>query len=70
MQENKIEIVQELHRLLMNTRAGAEIIDMYYTEEDFSETVVIKYMSGAKKYINVTADSGIALIRDVVKEIH
>lgn len=69
MHENKIEIVQELHRLLMHTRAGADIIDMYYVEKDFSETVIIKYMSGAKKYINVTADSGIALISDVIKNI-
>lgn len=69
--EDKTQITQDLHRVLMSTRAGADIIDMYYSKlPDHTETVTIRYVNGYKKVINVTMDSGAALIRDVMKELN
>lgn len=71
MKEDKTQIIQNLHKVLMSTRAGMDIIDMYYSKLPHdTEIVTIRYVNGCKKEINVSCDSGIAMIRDVMKEIY
>ena len=69
MEENKVEITQKLCELLQMTRFGADIAKMDYVTENYDETVIVTFNNGYQKRINVTADSGRAMIADVVKYI-
>lgn len=66
--ENKEEIIKRLKLLLMATRAGREIVDMYLELDGAGETVNILFENGTKK-VDVTADSGIAIIKDVINKL-
>lgn len=66
MSENKSEIVQKLKELLQITRAGSGIRDLILDE--WERCVAIEYECGSKQ-VDITGDSGIALIRDVVKRV-
>lgn len=67
MRESKQEIVIRLGILLKATRAGEDIKVLRLSEdEDF---VTIVWENGYKKDICVEADSGIALIRDVMNAL-
>lgn len=65
--EDKKDIVIRLKVLLMATRAGRKIDTMILSEDQ--STVTVQFKNGCKKEICVEADSGIALIRDVMKAI-
>lgn len=69
--ENKARIVNQLFRLLRMTRDQEALIGLEYNKDSktFDETVVAIYRSGRKQEINVSMDSGIALIRDVVRAL-
>lgn len=69
--ENKARIVNQLFRLLRMTRDQEALIGLEYHHDNktYEETVVAIYRSGRKQVINVTADSGIALIRDVARAL-
>ena len=73
--EDKVIITEALLDLLKLTRAGAELESLTYSRdpETFDETVTAKWIleDGRDYYtpIDVTADSGIALIKDVCKAI-
>ena len=64
--ENKELIVMELCTLLKHTRAGDDIKDLVYDEEH--ETVEI-IGDSYRTLANVACDSGIALIKDVLRKI-
>lgn len=65
--ENKKEIVIRLGILLKVTRAGDDIKMLTLSEdEDF---VTIIWENGYRKDVCVEADSGIALIRDVMNAL-
>lgn len=67
--ENKSLITKALHLTLL--LAGQDIDDMEYTKrEDYEEIVTIRYKNGYTKNVCVTADSGVALMRDVLAQIH
>lgn len=66
-EENKRVIVQKLKELLWVTRAGSRISDLVLNEQQ--DEVVIVYESGGSKKVNICADSGLAIIRDVAKGI-
>ncbi len=65
--ENKEDIVRRLKLLLMATRAGSNIADLILNEE--KEQVIILFRHGGTHVVNIAADSGIAIIRDVVKAL-
>jgi hypothetical protein len=66
--EDKAAIVKALLRALQMTRLG--ITDMTYRcDKCNSEIVFVTFADGSKKLINVTADSGTQLIRDIVERI-
>lgn len=69
MMENKANITQRLLLCLMATRAGEDIEDMSYGEINREEIVTIRFEHGRTLHVNVTADSGIALIQDVIKAL-
>lgn len=66
--ENKNKIVSLLKDLLKATRAGSNIEDMLFDEK--KEKVEIQYEDGSKRKVDVAADSGIAMIVDVLKVIY
>lgn len=82
MKENKAEIVKKLEELINLTREAK--VELQYEKDYilknyageaigiFSEAVVIRRVDNSGSYIigvaNVSCDSGIALIRDVMKQ--
>ena len=70
MTENKREIIQTLLPALQKTRRFCDLDNLYYiTTEDCDEKVVALYANGCTRKVNVTGDSGWALIRDIVNGI-
>lgn len=67
MEENKKDIVSRLSVLLKATRAG-EDIDQLELSEDESEVRII-FITGYERTVNVECDSGMALIRDVIRNL-
>lgn len=72
MEESKKEILKELLKLLRMTRAGCTLVDLEY-EADLEvsniEIVIATFQGGGRKIIDVTADSGVAMIKDVIRRI-
>ena len=69
MHEDKQDILNKLLEALVLTRAGWSLTDLEYKRESGLETVTAVFANGTKKRINVSCDSGIALIRDVCRQI-
>lgn len=70
MNENKQQVCEKLLELLNMTRAGEDIIALTYTKDEHNEEyVTIQWGNGYRQPVCVTADSGIALIRDVTTKI-
>lgn len=65
--ENKKDILVQLKVLLNMTRAGMEIKEMVLSED--GNFVSIVWKDGYRKKVCVEADSGIALVRDVMNAI-
>lgn len=65
--ENKEEIVLLLKLLLMATRAGSDIADL--TLDGDRKKVSIVFKTGYRREVNIEGDSGIAIIRDVVRTL-
>ena len=82
MRENKAEIVKKLEETINLTREAKVELEYkrYYLVKNYagetigmySEAVVIRRVDNSGSYIigvaNVAADSGVALIRDVMKQ--
>ena len=69
MAENKNEIVQDLCRLLQKTRYGDDITGMEYSEERYGEYVYVTYNNNCQRKVDISGDSGIAIIKDILKNI-
>ena len=67
--ENKERITHQLMLCILATRAGEDISDMSYFKGSGDEWVSITFKDGSWLPVNVTADSGIALIKDVSKAL-
>ncbi len=65
MEENKKEIVGRLSILLKATRAGWNL-DRLKLSEDQKEVLII-FRTGCEKRVNIECDSGIAVIKDVIR---
>ena len=66
--EDKREIVESLYKTLIKTRKWSDdIAEMFYIRNENEETVVIRlYEGNAEMFVDVTGDSGMALIKDVI----
>ena len=60
----KTELVQKLAELLRMTRLDIENLELLD-----KNTVMIHYECGSTKAVDITADSGIAIIRDVCRHV-
>lgn len=69
MKENTFIICQRLLKLIQATRAGTNVIDIEYFSNDFTDDahVDITWANGSVKRVDVTCDSGIAMIKDVLR---
>lgn len=65
--ENKENIVKRLKLLLMITRAGSNIADLILSENQ--KKVIILYRLGGISEVDIEGDSGIAIIKDVLKKM-
>ena len=65
--EDKQRICDRLLETLKLTRLGTDLIDLDYIKE--SEIVVAHFEGGHKVDINVACDSGIAMIKDIIRAI-
>ena len=71
MKENTFILCQRLLKLVQATRAGADVVDIEYFRNNHTDDahVNIIWASGHIKRVDVTADSGIAMIKDVLEQI-
>lgn len=69
-EEDRDQIVRILQELIQHTRAGAELVALRRIpgkDPAKYESVEAEFMSGGKKRQGIEEDSGIAIIRDVLK---
>ena len=68
--ENKEKIIKKLERVYKDTRLGISSL-VYRTTDDGGEyvDVMVHHLSRPWLTVNITADSGAALIYDVAKAI-
>lgn len=68
--EDKDEICELLCKTLQATRQHRDLEAIHYQMLDNGdETVTVKWSKGGTTIVNVTADSGIAMIRDILRAI-
>ena len=69
--EDKQRICDLLLPVLQATRGGSNLVALEYENDKYNhlEFVTAKFRSGGTKVADVTADSGIALIYDVMRQI-
>ena len=69
--ENKQQILNLFLKTIKETRHCKDIKALEYKKdtEYYKETVTIKFDNGKEKTVNVTADSGLAMIEDVLKRL-
>lgn len=65
--EDKQKICDLLLPALQATRNLHDLVELKYNEE--TETVTAHFLNGAQKRANVVADSGTAMIKDIIKQI-
>lgn len=65
MEENKSAIVNALLPAIQATRHGSDVMTMLYVNDNGRETVYIKDYDGNTIPVNVSLDSGTAMIRDI-----
>lgn len=65
--ENKAEIAKKFCDTLRMTREFEELQSLEYAHDDYREYVTATFKNGYTKEINVAHDSGIAMIRDIIK---
>lgn len=69
-EEDRDQIVRILQELLQHTRAGENLVNLRRIPGERpikDETVEAEFVNGTKKWTSIEADSGIAIIRDVLK---
>ena len=69
MDEDKQKICDLLLLALQAASAGRRLVNLIYAVEPGKETVTAVFQSGGKKVADVTADSGTALIYDIMRQI-
>lgn len=70
MAEDKKNVVEKLTKLIKQTREGKRIKNIVYKKGNGDDEFVIINYIGYMKMIDVTADSEIALMRDILAGIN
>lgn len=70
MHEDKQTICDHLCKALRATNYGEDIVVLTYAAlSEAEERVIVTYKSGYSREINVSCDSGYAMIRDIMKNV-
>ena len=70
MEENKQKILDAFCEALQMTRHGAYIGSLRYMKcKDGEEYVEIVYATGNQTFVNVSLDSGIAMMKDIIRAV-
>lgn len=68
MEEDKAKIARSFAEVLKMTAAYKDLRDLTYTKTaDSDEFVLVEFRNGRTKGINVHWDSGIAMIKDIIR---
>ncbi len=69
--EDKQKICDLLCKTLQATSNAWDVVSITYQVDDDSDTqtAIVEFQSGGKRYINVSWDSGTALIRDIMEHL-
>ena len=65
--EDKQKILDLLLPTLQATRENADLKELTYKAQNNNEIVICKFESGFELFVNVTMDSGMAMIRAVLR---
>ena len=68
--EDKANICRLLLGVLQQTRQCRDLVELEYINNDGDEYVNAVFACGSSVPINVTADSGIAMILDITKSMY
>ena len=69
MKEDKQKILDLLLPTLQETRALDDLMSLVYVKTEQDEERVIAIFPAGDKIVNITMDSGVAMIQDVIKGI-
>ena len=69
MIENKAKICSALCETLKLTRAGEDLTALQYIQKEDREMVILVFNDVHYIKVDVTADSGIAMMKDILKEL-
>ena len=67
MKEDKQKILDLLLPTLQETRALDDLMSLVYVKTEQDEERVIAIFPAGDKIVNITMDSGVAMIQDVIK---
>lgn len=68
--EDKQKILDALCEALQQTRSQSDLVSLtYHRQSEDCEEVIVKYADRGTRRINVSLDSGLAMIRDVCEHI-
>ena len=78
MEENREVILEYLLKVLQHTRAGSGVVRLELEEREDSDDAYVHVICYDDKHeceyewliVNITADSGIAMVRDICDMIH
>lgn len=65
--EDKQTILNLLLPALQHTRALEELVSLHYDSK--REAVIARFANGGEKIANVSGDSGVSMITDLIKRI-
>lgn len=68
MEEDMQAICDLFLKTLQATRGGRKVVSLTYAVEPGRESVTIRFQSGGKQTVTVTGDSGIEMMRDVLRK--
>lgn len=69
MEENKERFVRELLSPCLTVATRGAAVEAVYQETPADEVVVVKWQSGRETVVNVSCDSEMGILRDVVKAL-
>lgn len=69
MEEDMQLICDLMLRALQATRGGRKIVSLVHAVQPGKETVTIQFQSGGKQVVTVTGDSGVEMMRDILRKI-
>lgn len=69
MKEDKRKICSLLLPVIQATFAGRDVVDLEYCDNEFTDdaSVRIAFASGRKKKVDVTCDSGMSMVLDILR---